>query len=85
MKDNGFDFKECDFISTEMKFYTYKDFCRNCNAIKRLYDKQLTKYGKIFYKWYVYANVHITIGQKNKIWDFINNYADLEELISLLK
>ena len=81
MNDN--DFKECAFISSEMKFYTYDEFCSNCYAIRRLYEKELTKYGKIFYKWFVYANVHISMGQKNKIWDFINQYTTKEELEKL--
>ena len=57
---------------------------KNCYAIRRLYDKALGKFGKMFYKWYIYANIHITIGQKNKAWDFINQYCDYEEL-ELLK
>lgn len=74
------DFKECDFINSEMRFYSYNDFLKNCYAIKRLYDKVLGKYGKVFFKWYVYANIHITIGQKNKIWDWLNGYCNYEEL-----
>ena len=82
--DNGFNFKECDFINTEMKFYTYKDFLQNCYAIKRLYDKYLSSNGKLFYMWYVYSNVHITMNQKNKIWSFLNNDTNYEELKNLL-
>lgn len=78
------DFSECEFISREMWFFTYEDFIRNSTAIKRLYDK-LSKNGKIFYKWYVYANIHITMNQKNKIWDYIHNYCDKKELEELTK
>lgn len=80
MKDQ-FDFSECDFINSEMKFYSYKDFIQNRQGIKRLYEKELSKYGKIFYKWYVYSNIHISTGQKNKAWDWLNGYCTSEELI----
>lgn len=80
MKDNGFDFTECDFINSEMKFYSYPDFCNNCNAIKRLYENSLSKYGKIFYRWYVFANVNITLQQKHKVWAFLNNDIVKKEL-----
>lgn len=79
------EFKECYFINSEMKFYTYTDFLQNCDAIKRLYDKRLTTNGKIFYKWFVYANIHLTIGQKNKAWDYLNEYCDKKELYELIR
>ena len=76
------EFKECWFINAEMKFYTYKDFVSNCYALKRLYENNLGKNGKIFYKWFIYANIHMTQNQKNKIWAFLNNdikASDLQE------
>jgi hypothetical protein len=79
MKDQ-FDFSECEYINSNMKFYTYEDFYEHCIAIKRLYDG-LSRNGKRFYMWYVYANIHITIGQKNKIWDYINEYSTREQLL----
>lgn len=79
------EFKECWFIDDEMKFYTYKDFVSNCYALKKLYENNLGKNGKIFYKWFIYANIHMTQNQKNKIWDWINNYCDTKELYLLLK
>ena len=79
------DLKECWFIESEMKFYTYKDFLKNCVAIKRLYDNNLSRNGKLFYKWYVYANIHLSINQKNKAWDYLNNFCEKEELLKLLK
>ena len=85
MKDNKIDFSECDFINTEMKFYTYKDFIQNCVALKRLYDHNLTKNGRLFYQWYLYANTHLTMQQKNKAWDYLNNDIIREELYDLLK
>ena len=83
MRNSGFDFSECKFISAEMRFYSYQDFCKNCFAIKRLYEKYLSREGKLFYKWYVYANINVTMQQKNKIWDFINDYASKDELIEI--
>lgn len=74
------DFKECDFINSEMKFYTYDDFKQNCVAIKRLYDNYLGRYGKIFYKWFVFANIHIAMNLKNKIWAYLNGDMDKKDL-----
>lgn len=65
------DFSECRFIHDEMCFYTYYDFCDNKSAIKRLY-KALSKNGKRFYMWYVYANIHMDLQFKNAIWDYLN-------------
>lgn len=80
MVDNGFNFNECEFISNQMKFYTFKEFCQNCYILKLSYEKKLSKNGKIFYKWFIYANIHMTNKQKNKIWDYLNNYIDKTEL-----
>lgn len=83
MKDS--DFKECWFIDSEMKFYSYKDFLRNAYAIKRLFDYTLQKNGKLFYKWFLYANIHLTMAQKNKAWDWLNNYCEYDDLKELVK
>lgn len=69
MKDE--DFKECPFIDSELKFYTFTDFYNNRHAIKRLYNK-LGKNGRYFYKWYVYANIHMKLNYKNKVWEWLN-------------
>ena len=65
------DFSKCDFIKENMQFYTYYDFCDNCVIIKRMF-KSLDRNAKLFYKWYVYANVHMGERFKNSIWDFLN-------------
>ena len=31
---------------------------------------------KLFYKWYVYANVHMAEHFKNAIWEYLNNPDD---------
>ena len=79
---NNIDFSECSFIEDQMQFYTYYDFCENRRAIKRLF-RSLTLNGKIFYKYYVYANIHTRMIEKNKIWDYLNDYADDFELLRL--
>lgn len=69
------DFSECEFIEKEMKFYFYDDFCIHKELIKRRFDK-LSNNGKIFYKYYVYANTHMSLVCKNKIWDYLNGYSN---------
>lgn len=77
-------FYECDFISREMWFHTYTEFCDLRYGIKRLYNG-LSRNGKEFYKWYVYANIHMGETFKNAIWDFLNDYDDGRELLRLEK
>ena len=70
MTDN--DFKECQFIKKELCFLDYIEFCYNAKIIKMYYN-ELSKNGKIFYKWYVYANIHMDEKFKNIIWEFLND------------
>lgn len=65
------DFSQCRFIKEQMWFYTYNDFCNNRKIIKQKF-KQLSQDGKLFYMWYVYANVNMNEVAKNKIWDYLN-------------
>lgn len=85
MKDNGFNFEECRFINDEMKFYSFKEFVYSCKLIKRMFDTKLSKNGKIFYKWYVYSNVYMNMNEKNKVWDYLNEYLEREKLYELIK
>lgn len=78
-----FDFQFCDFIEVEMSFLTYDDFINKCSDIKQLYQ-QLNKYQKRFYKWYVYANIHIREQLKNTIWEYLN-FNDINYYLELLK
>ena len=73
MKD--IDFKICRFIEENMYFLTYNDFCDNREIIKELFQ-QLDKNGRLFYKWYVYANIHMNETYKNYIWDYLVGYDD---------
>lgn len=72
MKTNV-DFSICEFIEETMWFFTYYDFCDNRKQIKREFDK-LTIQQKKFYKWYVYANIHMNETYKNYIWSYLNDY-----------
>lgn len=78
-----FDFQFCDFIEVEMSFITYDDFINKCSDIKQLYQ-QLNKYQKRFYKWYVYANIHMREQLKNAIWQYLN-VNDINYYLELLK
>lgn len=67
------DFSICSYIEQTMWVITYNDFCDRRVGLKRLY-KKLTDDQKIFYKWYIYSNVHMTEPFKNAIWDYLNDY-----------
>lgn len=69
------DFSICDFIEERMWFFTYYDFCDNRKQIKQLFN-DLTRQEKAFYKWYVYANIHMNEIFKNKIWDYLVGYDE---------
>lgn len=75
-----FDFNDCKFIDEQLRFLTYKDFCRNRILLKLSY-KTLSPSAKIFYKWYVYANINMDELKKNYIWDYLNDYDDGTELL----
>ena len=78
-----FDFQMCEFIDIEMSFITYDDFINKCSDIKQAYQ-QLNKYQKRFYKWYVYANIHMKEPLKNIIWQYLN-VNDINYYLELLK
>ena len=74
-------FSTCPFIEEVLCFINYYDFCKNAKVIKVYYDA-LEKDAKRFYKWYVYANIHMDEGYKNLVWSYLNNdepelYAEL--------
>ena len=71
------EYKECRYIDNDLKFYTYRDFKRDAFYLRKLYGKLPHK---IFYKWYVYANIHLTIKQKNIAWAFLNHDVGYEVL-----
>lgn len=65
------DFSICEFIESHMWVITYDDFCDRRKGLKRLYES-FDDNKKIFYKWYIYSNVHMTEAYKNTIWDYLN-------------
>ena len=69
MTDNDFDY--CPFIKQQLCFLTYIDFCENAALIK-INFLRLPNDAKIFYKWYIYANIHMDEYHKNLIWNFLN-------------
>lgn len=71
------EYKECAWIDNNMKFYTYKQFKGSAFYLKRLYQRLPHK---LFYKWYVYANIHLSISQKNIVWSFLNGDVSFIEL-----
>lgn len=77
------DFSQCEFISQNMWFYTYEDFCDNCFIIKRMF-LNLDKNGRKFYMWYVYSNINMDEKHKNRIWDFLN-INDQQSYLKLLE
>lgn len=67
------DFSFCDFIEEYMWFFTYYDFCDNRYYLKRMF-KTFSTNERIFYRYYVYSNIHMDIQYKNAIWDYLNDY-----------
>lgn len=74
-----YDFSICKFIDEEMWFFTYYDFCDNRHNIKQLFET-LDKNQKLFYKWYIFANIHMNETYKNAIWDYLNQFEEYYEI-----
>lgn len=72
---NEYDMRSCRYIKENLRFVFYREFYRDRYLIRRLYN-QLDKDAKIFYKWFIYANIHTTIGEKNAIWEFLNDIGE---------
>lgn len=75
------DFSACEFIDKCLRFNTYIDFCNNARIIKAVYQA-MEKDAKRFYKWYIYANIHMLEKYKDLIWIYLNSdeperYVDL--------
>lgn len=80
------DFSACPFIKEQLCFITYNDFCHNARIIKLIYEA-MEKDAKIFYKWYVYANIHMSEYFKDTIWNYLNNSEPeyYDELIDAIR
>ena len=70
------DFSCCPFIKEELCFLTYTDFCHNAKILKLIYEG-LEKNAKIFYKFYVYANIHMNEYFKDSIWNYLNSEDEM--------
>ena len=77
------DFTACEFIERVMWIITYDDFCDRRKGLKRLYQT-FSDDKKIFYKWYIYSNVHMGEDYKNAIWDYLN-FNDEQYEIELMR
>lgn len=68
-------FDACDFCEDIMAFYSYQDFCKNKERIKRIY--QLSNWRiKHMYRYYVFAKDYISNSKKHIIWDYLNKPND---------
>ena len=76
------DYLECRYIDTEMRFTTFESFIKDAGAIKRMYK---CLHHILFFKWYLYANIHISLKRKNMIWLYLNDDITFEQLINLTK
>ena len=76
------DFTFCKFIKENLCFFDIVDFNRNRRMIKFVFEG-LDNDAKIFYKWYVYANIFMNEKEKDTIWDYLNNDDVHYELILL--
>lgn len=75
-----------NLIENEMDFYSYEDFYNNAEPLKNMYQIYCEKdfRTKKLYCWYVYSR-EIKYGQKNRIWDYLNNDISLGELMEYEK
>lgn len=73
------DFISTKFIKNELKWVFKQEFIDNAVYIKRTYQ-HLNIDQREIYKWYCYANIHTTMYQKNKIWEYLNGDINLPML-----
>lgn len=79
------DFEQCKFINEKMRFLTYVDFVGNRKLLKEMFQNELDDNGKLFYMWYIYANIHMNETFKNYCWDYLNGYMTDPDLIYRLR
>ena len=65
------DFQECRVIENCLCYLTFDEFYKFREVIAKAFN-DLSKDGKLFYKYYVYANIHMNRYYKDAIWDYIN-------------
>lgn len=65
------DFKECRLIENCLCYLTFDEFFKYREVIAKAFN-ELSKDGKLFYKFYVYANIHMELNYKDAIWNYVN-------------
>lgn len=78
------DLSNCKIIKEPITFYTYVDFCNKRHIIKYYYDK-FDNIQREFYKYYVYANTHCILMYKDRIWDYLNDDCNEDDLLNIIK
>lgn len=75
------DFYSTSFVDYELRWMLIDEFMKNSEIIKYSYS-HLTYNQKQLYKWYVYANIHIRLAEKDRIWSYLNDDITLNDLKS---
>ena len=71
---------DCKFIDKYMSFFTIVDFYENCKFFKAKF-KNMTANDVYLYKWYIYANTHISLKDKDLMWNYLTTPDITEEII----
>lgn len=74
------DFSFCRFINQELHIFNLYDFYKNRRIIKFFYEG-MDNDARLFYKWYVYANIFMSEKEKDAIWNYLNNVEVEYELV----
>ena len=79
------DFEQCKFINEQMRILTFNDFVGNRKLLRDMFWEELDDNGRLFYMWYIYANIHMNETYKNYCWDYLNNYINDADLLYHLR
>lgn len=77
------DFQECKVINECLCYLTFDEFCKYRKLIAKSFN-DLSDNGKLFYKFYIYANIHMELNYKDMIWSYVNS-PTVENESDLLK
>lgn len=72
-----------EFIQKEMQFYSIEDFLITANYYKDMFLLMDRKKKKL-YQWYVFANCNLNYNEKALVWDFLNGFIILPEMVHSL-
>ncbi len=79
------DIVDIKFVDYELRWLTPDDFIKDAKLIKRVYNEKMNYNQRHIYKWFCYANIHTTMYQKNKIWDYLNGDIGYSDIVYALK